>query len=157
MQMRNEVNDLDAQMAFEGDDRDEKMDDDLEALGGTEEDLDLSALREFTADAVELAAEERGSSSYSVLRLSGALVDNLDETLVEELSHRDFRCPQISRSRECRRPFHSHVTASGIRRHAGRYSGKCGSTLVGSFQAPKSRILVGTDRNSKRLAAHISG
>jgi len=90
MQMRNEVNDLDAQMAFEGDDRDEKMDDDLEALGGTEEDLDLSALREFTADAVELAAEERGSSSYSVLRLSGALVDNLDETLVEELNRTEI-------------------------------------------------------------------
>lgn len=90
MQMRNEVNDLDAQRAFEGDDRDEEMDDDLEALGGTEEDLELSALREMIADAVEFAAEERGTSASAVMRLSGVLTDNLDEPLVEEFNRSEL-------------------------------------------------------------------
>jgi hypothetical protein len=93
MRLRNEVGDYEAENAVEGNDRDEKLPGDMEALGGADDEtLETNDLRVMLSDAVDTAALQRALEYTSVFEEAGIRsVDDNDEPRVEELSGEDVR------------------------------------------------------------------
>jgi hypothetical protein len=100
MLLRNDVNNMDAQFAYEGEDRDEKMEGDLEALGGVDEDTEISDLRMMLTEAVSAAGEESGMDDTGLLKEIGIALDYNSAPRVEDMSERDLRRVLLYLSRE---------------------------------------------------------
>jgi hypothetical protein len=100
MLLRDERGDREAEWAVEGEDRDEKLPGDLEALGGVEEGLEISDLRMMLTEAVSAAGEEAGLDDTGLLRQVGIALDYNDAPRVEDMNERDLRRVLLYISRE---------------------------------------------------------
>jgi hypothetical protein len=90
MRLRNELGDPDLERAVEGDDRDELLPGDMEALGGADDEtLEMNGLRVMLIDAIDEAAIQRADDRTSVFQDAGIQVDDNDEPRVEDLSRTD--------------------------------------------------------------------
>ena len=91
MRLRNEVGDPDLERAVEGDDRDELLPGDMEALGGDDsETLEMQGLRMMLIEAVDEAGIQRADDETSVFQDAGIQVDDNDEPRVEDLERTDL-------------------------------------------------------------------
>jgi hypothetical protein len=91
MRLRNELGNPDLERAVEGDDREELLPGDMEALGGADDEtLETSSLRVMLADAVDEAAIQRADDENSVFQDAGIEVDDNDEPRVEDLERTDL-------------------------------------------------------------------